>query len=105
MAYSYKQPPHTLPKWNTERLNRTLTEHARAMIKAHNVPHFLWPEAIMYATYLKNRSPTRAIKDDKTPYGLQAISQILRIYRNSETNIGYRDSQQDQKRSKLNPKC
>ena len=59
----------------------------------------------MYATYLKNRSPTRAIKDDKTPYGLQAISQILRIYRNSETNIGYRDSQQDQKRSKLNPKC
>jgi hypothetical protein len=50
-----------------ERLNRTLVEHARAMLTAHNVPQFLWPEAIAYATYLKNRSPTRALGDKITP--------------------------------------
>src|SRR5271168_1025937 len=50
-----------------ERLNRTLVEHARAMLHAHNLPYFLWTEAVAYATYLKNRSPTRAIKDFKTP--------------------------------------
>ena len=37
-----------------ERLNQTLVECARAMMIDQNVPHFLWPEAIAYAVYLKN---------------------------------------------------
>jgi transposase InsO family protein len=50
-----------------ERLNRTLIEHARPMLAAHDVPHFLWPEAVAYAAYLKNRSPTRALGTTITP--------------------------------------
>ncbi len=43
-------------------------EHARAMLIEHHLPKFLWPEAVAYAAYLKNRSPTRALKDcDVTP--------------------------------------
>src|SRR5271156_7050161 len=36
-----------------ERLNRTIVEHARAMIIQHNVPFFLWTEAISYANLIK----------------------------------------------------
>lgn len=50
-----------------ERLNRTLVEHARAMMFDQNVPRHLWPEAVAYACYLKNRSPTRALAG-MTPY-------------------------------------
>ena len=32
-----------------ERLNRTLVEHACAMLIAHNLPLFLWEEAVSYA--------------------------------------------------------
>ena len=46
-----------------ERLNRTLVERACAMLFAYdNIPRFLWEEAISYATYLKNRMPTRALQ-------------------------------------------
>ena len=41
-----------------EQLNRTLVEHARAMLHQHQLPNSFWKEAIAYATYLKNRSPT-----------------------------------------------
>ena len=41
-----------------ERLNHTLLEHARAMLFAKQVPKMLWPEAITYACYIKNRMPT-----------------------------------------------
>ena len=41
-----------------ECLNRTLLEHARAMLFAKQVPKMLWPEAIAYACYIKNRTPT-----------------------------------------------
>lgn len=37
-----------------EHLNRTLVEHSRAMIHAHNLPYSLWREAVAYETYLKN---------------------------------------------------
>jgi hypothetical protein len=50
-----------------EHLNRTLIEHARAMLAAYNLPLFLWPEAVAYATYLRNRSPTRALGTEITP--------------------------------------
>jgi len=46
-----------------ERLNYTLIEHAHAMMLKHNILYFLWPEAVAYAYYLKNRSPTQALKE------------------------------------------
>ena len=35
-----------------ERINRTLLEHARAMIFSKNIPKNLWPEAVAYACYI-----------------------------------------------------
>src|SRR6185369_17901509 len=46
-----------------ECLNRTLIEHVHTILIEHNLPKFLWPEAVAYATYLKNCSSTRALKD------------------------------------------
>ena len=48
-------------------LNRILIKHVRAMMLEHNIPYFLWPEAVAYACYLKNRSPTQALKELITP--------------------------------------
>ncbi|KAG8703200.1 hypothetical protein FRC09_004302, partial [Ceratobasidium sp. 395] len=42
-----------------ERLNRTLLDHARAMMLECEAPKFLWSEAVAYACYLKNRIPTQ----------------------------------------------
>jgi len=37
------------------------------MILEHNIPYFLWPEAVTYACYLKNRLSTQALKELITP--------------------------------------
>lgn len=50
-----------------ERLNRTLMDHAMAAIIAAGLLKNLWPESVSHITYLKNRSPTRALKD-MTPH-------------------------------------
>ena len=50
-----------------ERFNRTLMELVRAMLIAKGLPAFLWDEAVSHATFIRNRSPTRALKG-KTPY-------------------------------------
>src|SRR5882757_8003371 len=62
---------HDSPQQNgvAERLNRTLVEHAHAMLWARDLPKFLWAEAISYATWLKNRFPSCATPDN-TPYSL-----------------------------------
>jgi hypothetical protein len=98
------QTPHS-PSQNgiAERLNRTLVEHARAMLHQHGLPHSLWKEAIAYATYLKNRSPTRAIKDRKVPD---------EVFWGKKPNIAHLEEfgktcwvlQQDGNNSKLDPK-
>ncbi|EJF55486.1 hypothetical protein DICSQDRAFT_25697, partial [Dichomitus squalens LYAD-421 SS1] len=49
-----------------ERVNRTVMDRALALLIAAGLPKFLWPEAVAHVAYLKNRSPTRALKD-KTP--------------------------------------
>ncbi|CAK5269991.1 unnamed protein product [Mycena citricolor] len=51
-----------------ERLNRTILEKGRAMIAAHDAPHFLWPEALGYAVYMLNQSPTTALQTNQTPH-------------------------------------
>lgn len=60
--------PYT-PQQNgvVERRNRTLMEMTRSMLKAMKVPNYMWGEAVRHATYLINRVPTRALKN-QTPY-------------------------------------
>lgn len=50
-----------------ERMNRTLTEMARTMVASAKLNKHFWGEAILTATYLINRLPTKALID-KTPY-------------------------------------
>ncbi|KAJ8586922.1 hypothetical protein M405DRAFT_742723 [Rhizopogon salebrosus TDB-379] len=38
------------------------------MLHESGLPRFLWGEAISHAVYLKNRTPTKALPDDLTPY-------------------------------------
>ena len=59
----------TTPEQNgvSERMNRTLVEATRAMLAAANLPHRFWAEALSTATYLRNRSPTKAVSE-MTPF-------------------------------------
>ena len=50
-----------------ERMNRTLVELGRAMLKGQELPEFLWEYAIAHAAYLRNRAYTKFLKN-KTPY-------------------------------------
>jgi hypothetical protein len=51
-----------------ERANRTHLDGARAMLEAAKLPKSLWAEAVSHHVWLRNRVPTRAIPDSKTPY-------------------------------------
>ena len=50
-----------------KRMNRTLVELGRAMLKGQNLPEFLWDYAVAHAAYLRNRSFTKFLKN-QTPY-------------------------------------
>lgn len=50
-----------------ERLNQTIVEMARCMLKSMKVPGEFWGEAVSTAVYLLNRAPTRSL-DGMTPY-------------------------------------
>ena len=60
---------HDTPEENgiAEWLNRTLLEHAQAMLISANLPKSLWPEAIHHAMWLKNHTSTWAL-NGKTPH-------------------------------------
>ena len=49
-----------------KRLNRTLVEMVRSVLADSQLPKSFWAEALATATYLRNRSPTIAVKG-KTP--------------------------------------
>jgi transposase InsO family protein len=83
--------PHS-PSQNgiAEQLNQTLVEHGQAMIHQHDLPYSLWKEAVAYATYLKNRSPTRAIRIKR--YLMKSSgerSRTCRTWRNSAKHAGF----------------
>lgn len=87
-----------------ERLNRTLLEHARAMIFAKNLPKTLWPEAVTYANYIKNKCLTRALGTDITPY--QAFfGKKPNVSRLEEFGTKCWVLVPDQRRAKLDPKA
>ena len=50
-----------------ERMNRTLVETVRSMLSDANLPKRFWAEALSTAVYLRNRSPTIAVRG-KTPF-------------------------------------
>jgi len=50
-----------------ERMNRTLVEMARTMLQNSNLGKRYWGEAISTACYIRNRCPTKAIRN-QTPY-------------------------------------
>ena len=52
-----------------ERKNRHLLEVARAIMFNMNVPKYLWGDAVLTATYLINRLPSRPLQF-KTPYSI-----------------------------------
>jgi hypothetical protein len=41
-----------------ERMNQTLVELSRAMLRAQDLPEFLWEYSLLYAAYIRNRSFT-----------------------------------------------
>jgi len=47
----------------SERKNRTLMNMVRSMLFARKVPMVFWPEAVVWATHVLNRSPTLSVKD------------------------------------------
>jgi hypothetical protein len=66
-----------------ERENRTLTEAARSMLAAKELPKNLWAEAILTASYVLNRTGKSSI-EGKTPfelwYGRKGAIDHLRIF-------------------------
>ncbi len=63
-------PPYTAEQnGSAERSGRVLIEKARSMALEANLLADMWPEAVLTAAYLANRSPTR-ILDWLTPLGL-----------------------------------
>lgn len=54
----------------SERMIRTITEKARAMISGAKLDKVFWGEAVLTATFLINLTPTKALDFDKTPYEL-----------------------------------
>jgi transposase InsO family protein len=60
---------HDTPQLNSvaERLNRTLLERIHAFVHTSGLPKTLWGKGLRHATWLKNRTATRAL-DSKTPF-------------------------------------
>ena len=67
----------------SERMNRTIMEAARSMLFHSKMPQRFWAEAVNTAVYLRNRSPTVAVKD-KVPfelwYGKKPSVSHLRVF-------------------------
>ena len=87
-----------------ERINRTLLEHARAMIFSKNISKNLWPEAVAYACYIKNRSPTRALGNNMTPHEV-FYNKKLNIARLQEFGTKCWIMVPEQRHTKLDPKA
>ena len=66
-----------------ERMNRTLQEMMRPMLFESNLPKRFWAEALSTATYIRNRSPTRAVPE-VTPFeaftGKKPVVSHLKVF-------------------------
>ena len=61
--------PYT-PQQNgkAERMNRTLVEMARCLLLESGLPDTFWAEAVQTANYIRNRCPSKSLKNNVTPY-------------------------------------
>uniref|UniRef100_A0A6V7KQP7 Integrase catalytic domain-containing protein n=1 Tax=Bracon brevicornis TaxID=1563983 RepID=A0A6V7KQP7_9HYME len=80
-----------------ERMVRTITEKARAMVAGAKLNEKFWGEAVLTATHLVNISPSKALKCSKTPYEMwhdkKPIMKYLKVfgstvYVHEKVNIG-----------------
>ena len=53
-----------------ERILRTITEKARTLLIDAKLSQEFWGKAVLTATFLINRIPSRALKGNKTPFEL-----------------------------------
>ena len=51
-----------------ERMNRTIVEMARSLLKDANLPNSYWSFAVNHAVHIINRSPTRTLEKSLTPH-------------------------------------
>ncbi len=51
-----------------ERMNRTLKDLVRAMLKHMNIANEFWAEALSTAAYIRNRVTSRSLPKNKTPF-------------------------------------
>lgn len=65
-------------------MNRTIKEKAKSLLNKSRLSSGFWGEAVMTATYLINRIPTKAVEDNKTPYELwhrkKPLLKYLRVF-------------------------
>ena len=54
----------------SERMVRTITEKGRTIVSCASLDKVFWGEAELTATFLINLTPTKALKESKTPYEL-----------------------------------
>ena len=66
----------------SERMLRTITEKARAIICGASLKKVPWVKAVFTTTYLTNLTPTKALKCNKTPYEMwQSKKPQLKYFR------------------------
>ena len=68
-----------------ERMHRTIMDMARCMIFSCELPLSFWGDAVQYAAYVLNRSPTNANPDKVSPLQLltnevPALGEILSVH-------------------------
>ena len=66
ITFTYSTPASRQQKSTSERLNSTLLNKAHAMMGGSELPKKYWPEAVIYANYLRNRSPVNSL--ETTPF-------------------------------------
>jgi transposase InsO family protein len=65
----------------SERKNRTLMNMVRSMLVARNVPKVFWPEAVVWATHVLNRSPTLSVKDMTLEEAWSGVKPLMQHFR------------------------
>lgn len=63
--------PHTSSQNGvSERMNRNVLDKTRALLKTAGLGNYFWGCAVSVAVHIINRTPTKAIPSDKTPFEL-----------------------------------
>lgn len=82
ISYHFTIPRTPQQNGVSERMVRTITEKARAIINGAKLPKCFWGEAVLTAVYLINITPTRALK--QTPFELwrdkKPIIKYLKVF-------------------------